>query len=205
MLATLKHDFNTKMLPYMKALARKVRYTLAVNTTVMYLLLLCTGVIYFYLLTYKGVVKHYCHNDTSCHSRFEIYNRIGGYIALPILLYGIVTSIRYPVVLTLLILCGLIGFTYMNDAWKVTLDGIVIDENTEWTLCRLLRKYAPHNPTKAERALFVLPMISLMMILCLIYLFSIMGLMGVEVPYFIVQSGVLFSIIIYATYRYTKY
>lgn len=203
MLATFRHDLKTHVVPYASRVARKVRHTIVENASFVYLLLLCVGAMMLYLSAYKGVVKNYCQEDTHCHYRFKFYASVGFYCFVPLTVYMIVMSMRSPVALTLFLVSGSLGYMYMKDAWRVKLDGTVL-QDTEWTLCRLLQKYAPNHPTKSERGLFMLPILSLIMVLCMVYLFSSIGLQSTEMHYFVAYNLVLIYVIVYSTYILVK-
>ena len=104
-----------------------------------------------------------------------------------------------------MLISGIIGMYYMLDAWKVSIDGAVYDESDEWTVCRLIRKYAPYNPTIVQRFLLVLPIFTIIMFLTFMYLMAIIGFKEEEMGYF--YSAVIISFIFIGrkTYLYTKY
>ena len=205
MLETLDHYLKTTVTPKLTVLFKTVQTNIYRYGTIVYLFVISVAVMFFYLKTYKGVIKNYCGDNETCSDSFTIYEKIGAYIVLLTVVYLIYIGTRNSIVLATLTVSGLVGFTYMKDAWKVSIDGAVYDESEEWTVCRLIRKYAPYNPTIAERLRIILPIASGVMFFSFVYLLSIIGMTGDEMPYFITAVMAMVGLIAYKTHQFIKY
>ena len=204
MLETLDNYIKTTIVPNLTVLLKTVQTNIYLYGPVVYLCVISIVVMFFYLKTYKGVIKNYCGDNTKCYDSFRLYAKLGDYIVLLTVVYLIYVGTSNSIVLATLTVSGIVGFTYMKDAWKVSIDGAVYDESEEWTVCRLIRKYAPYNPTIAERLRIVTPIASVVMFFLFMYLLSIIGMTGDEMPYFIMAVLAMFGLIAYKTHQFIK-
>lgn len=196
-MATLKR-FSEKVINIVKT-------NCALYGTIIYVFIIIVVVMFFYLKTYKGVVKNYCASHQGCHDSMDQFTQIGAYLALATLTYLLYVGTKTSFTLAIIAISGMIGWIYMADAWKVTIDGAVYDETADWTVCRLILKYAPYNPTIAQRMRIIMPLMVLVMFFSFMHLLAAVGFSKDEYPYFVIATILVVGFIGRKTFLFVKY
>lgn len=205
MFANINNYIKTTLAPRIKALLKIIQYNIYLYGTIVYLFIICVVVMFFYLKSYKGIVKNYCGTDEVCYDGLAFYEQIGLYCITATIVYLIYVGTKNSTILATVFIGAVLGMNYMVDAWKIKIDGAVFDDEQYWTVCRLIRKYAPYNPTIPERLRIIMPIMTIVMFLSFMYLLSIIGFTSREMPYFIASTIVLFGLIGWKTYTFMKY